>query len=68
MPKSSVKKVKGRAKEAPKNDLTKKRYESFQAPKMPDKTDHKKIDMKKIFELKKTDKKTDKKKSRRSSY
>ena len=56
MPKSSVKKVKGRsvvAKEAPKNDITKKRYESFQAPKMPDKTDHKKIDMKKIFELKK---------------
>ena len=53
MPKSSIKKVKGRAKEAPKNDLTKKRYESFQAPKMPDKTDHKKIDMKKIFELKK---------------
>ena len=63
MPKSSVKKVKGKAKEAPKNDLTKKRYESFQAPKMPDKTDHKKIDMKKIFETK-----TDKKKSRRSSY
>jgi hypothetical protein len=65
MPKSSVKKVKGRsvvAKEAPKNDITKKRYESFQAPKMPDKTDHKKIDMKKIFET------TDKKKSRRSSY
>lgn len=64
MPKSSVKKVKGKAKEAPKNDLTKKRYESFVKPKMPDKTDHKKIDMKKIFELKKTDKK----KSRRSSY
>ena len=55
MPKSSVKKVKGsvKAKEAPKNDITKKRYESFQAPKMPDKTDHKKIDMKKIFESKK---------------
>ena len=53
MPKSSVKKVKGKAKEAPKNDLTKKRYESFVKPKMPDKTDHKKIDMKKIFELKK---------------
>lgn len=64
MPKSSIKKVKGKAKEAPKNDITKKRYESFQAPKMPDKTDHKKIDMKKIFDIKKTDKK----KSRRSSY
>lgn len=56
MPKSSIKKVKGtsvKAKEAPKNDLTKKRYESFVKPKMPDKTDHKKIDMKKIFESKK---------------
>ena len=50
MPKSSVKKVKGRAKEAPRNDLTKKRYESFVKPKLPDKTDHKKIDMKKIFD------------------
>lgn len=55
MPKSSMKKVKGsvKAKEAPKNDLTKKRYESFVKPKMPMKTDPKKIDMKKIFESKK---------------